>query len=323
MTLRFYSAEHVHAALDWERLADALAAAFAAGAQVPLRHVHRLGETDTLLLMPAWRDAGDGGLGVKIVTVMPGNAARGAATVNALYLLLDRASGEPRAVVDGEALTLRRTAAASALAARHLAHAGAANLLVVGTGKLAPYMARAHYALRPQLARVRIWGRRAEAAQTLAQLLRDDGLPAEAASDLEAAVRDAHIVSCATTATAPIVHGAWLAPGTHLDLVGGFTRAMREADDAAVARARIFVDTYAGALAEAGDLVSPLERGVIARTQIEAELAELIRGEKPGRRSDDEITLFKSVGTALEDLAAAELVARGPWSAQPERKASG
>ncbi|MFN3566518.1 MAG: ornithine cyclodeaminase family protein, partial [Burkholderiaceae bacterium] len=143
-----------------------------------------------------------------------------------------------------------------------------------------------------------------------AQVLRDEGLPAEAAVDLEAAVRDSHIVSCATTATAPIVHGAWLAPGTHLDLVGGFTREMREADDAAVARARIFVDTYAGALAEAGDLVSPLERGVIALAQVEAELAELVRGQAPGRRSDDEITLFKSVGTALEDLAAAELVVR-------------
>ncbi len=328
MTLRFYSADQVNAALEWERLADALAAAFAAGAQVPLRHAHRLGEADTLLLMPAWRDpaagpasaqacsrghaAGDGALGVKIVTVMPGNAARGAATVNALYVLLDRASGAPRAVLDGEALTLRRTAAASALAARYLARADSANLLVIGTGKLAPFMARAHCALRPQLLRVRIWGRRAEAAQTLAQLLRDEGLPAEAAADPETAVRDAHIVSCATTATAPIVHGAWLAPGTHLDLVGGFTRAMREADDAALARARIFVDTYAGALAEAGDLVSPLERGVIARTQIEAELAELVRGENPGRCSEDEITLFKSVGTALEDLAAAELVTCGP-----------
>jgi ornithine cyclodeaminase len=308
MTLRFYSAAQVHAALDWERLAEALAAAFAAGAQVPLRHAHRLGDADTLLLMPAWRDDGGGELGVKIVTVMPGNAARGAATVNALYLLLDRASGEPRALLDGEALTLRRTAAASALAARHLARDAAANLLVIGTGKLAPFLARAHCALRPRLARVRIWGRRAQAAQMLAQRLRDEGLPAEAAVDLQAAVREAHIVSCATTATAPIVHGAWLAPGTHLDLVGGFTRAMREADDAAVARARIFVDTYAGALAEAGDLAVPLEQGVIARAQIEAELAQLVRGEKPGRRGDDEITLFKSVGTALEDLAAAQLV---------------
>lgn len=313
MTPRFYSAGEVHAALDWERLVEALAAAFAAGAQVPLRHAHRLGEADTLLLMPAWRDPdadGAGALGVKIVTVMPGNAARGAATVNALYLLLDRASGEPRAVIDGEALTLRRTAAASALAARYLARADSANLLVIGTGRLAPYMARAHCALRPAVARVRLWGRRLEAAQTAAQLLRDEGLPAEAAADLEAAVRDAHIISCATTATVPVVRGAWLAPGTHLDLVGGYTRAMREADDAAVARARIFVDTYDGALAEAGDLASPLARGVIARTQIEAELAELVRGEKPGRRGGDEITLFKSVGSAIEDLAAAQLVIR-------------
>jgi ornithine cyclodeaminase len=308
MTLRFYSADKVHAALDWERLAAALAAAFAEGAKVPLRHVHPLGASDALLLMPAWRHTG--GLGVKIVTVMPGNAARGAATVNALYVLLDRASGEARAVIDGEALTLRRTAAASALAARHLARADSANLLVIGTGRLAPYLARAHCALRPALARVHVWGRRAQAAQTLAQRLRDDGLPAMAADDLEAAVRQADIVSCATTATAPIVRGAWLAPGTHLDLVGAFTRTMREADDAAVARARIFVDTYAGALAEAGDLVLPLERGVIARDRIEAELAELVRGDKPGRRSNDEITLFKSVGTALEDLAAAELVVR-------------
>lgn len=308
MTLRFYSADKVHAALDWERLAAALAAAFAEGAKVPLRHVHPLGASDALLLMPAWRHTG--GLGVKIVTVMPGNAARGAATVNALYVLLDRASGEARAVIDGEALTLRRTAAASALAVRHLARADSANLLVIGTGRLAPYLARAHCALRPALARVHVWGRRAQAAQTLAQRLRDDGLPAMAADDLEAAVRQADIVSCATTATAPIVRGAWLAPGTHLDLVGAFTRTMREADDAAVARARIFVDTYAGALAEAGDLVLPLERGVIARDRIEAELAELVRGDKPGRRSNDEITLFKSVGTALEDLAAAELVVR-------------
>ncbi len=308
MTLQFYSSDEVHAALDWQRLVEALAAAFAAGAQVPLRHAHRLGQNDTLLLMPAWRDAG-GGLGVKIVAVMPGNAARGAATVHALYVLLDRTSGRPRAVLDGEALTLRRTAAASALAARYLARDDSTNLLVVGTGKLAPFMARAHCALRPRLARIRLWGRRADAAQTLAQVLRDEGLPAEAAADLPEAVRDAHIVSCATTATTPLVRGAWLAPGTHLDLVGGFTPAMREADDAAVAHARIFVDTYAGALVEAGDLVSPLERGVIARAQIEAELAELVRGDKPGRRGADEITLFKSVGTALEDLAAAELVA--------------
>lgn len=309
--LRFYSAADVARALDFPRLADALAQAFARGAEVPLRHAHALSPQDSLLLMPAWSAAA---LGVKLVTVFPGNAARGAATVNAVYVLLDRDSGAPRAVIDGEELTLRRTAAASALAARYLARADASNLLLVGSGRLAPYMARAHCALRPRLTRVRVWGRSDQSVQTTAQLLRDHGLPVEVAHDLESAARDAHIITCATTSTQPLVHGAWLAPGTHLDLVGGFRPAMREVDDAAVARARIVVDTYAGALAEAGDLVEPLARGAITRDSVVAELAQLVRGERAGRRDDAEITLFKSVGTALEDLAAAELVVRSPLS---------
>ncbi len=306
--LRFYAAEEVHAALDYAALAEALARAFAAGAQVPLRHVHRLGDADSLLLMPAWSEDA---LGVKLVTVMPGNAARGAGTVQAIYVLLDRATGEPRALLDGEALTLRRTAAASALAARHLARDDAQSLLLVGAGRLAPHLAFAHYALRPSLRRVSVWARRESRAQAVAQWLRDQGLPAQAVPQLEPAVRQAQIVSCATTATAPLVQGAWLAPGTHLDLVGGFTPAMREADDAAAARADIYVDTYAGALAEAGDLLGPLASGAITRERIVAELAELVRGEKPGRVRADQITLFKSVGTALEDLAAAAMVVAG------------
>jgi len=305
--LRFYAAADVARALDYRRLADALADAFAQGAEVPQRHVHPLSSQDALLLMPAWSERA---LGVKVVTFVPGNASRGQATVNALYLLLDRASGEPRAVIDGEELTLRRTAAASALAARYLARSDATNLLLVGSGRLAPYMARAHCALRPRLARVRVWGRNDQHAQTTAQLLRDAGLPAEVAHDLEAAVRDAHIVTCATTSTEPLVRGAWLAQGTHLDLVGGFRPAMREVDDAAVARARIVVDTYAGALAEAGDVVEPMQRGIITREHVVAELAEVVRGDKVARTSATDITLFKSVGTALEDLAAAELVIR-------------
>ena len=309
--VRFFAADVVHRALSWEPLQQALEQAFRVGAQVPLRHAHRLGDADTLLLMPAWRDAlcGDpGALGVKLVTVMPGAAQRGATTVAALYVLLERSTGEPRAIIDGEALTLRRTAATSALAAHYLAQRDAHTLLVVGTGKLAPFMARAHCA-RGAIERLHVWGRNGTRAQTLAQELRDEGLPAQAVDDLESAVREAHIVSCATTAMTPIVHGSWLAPGTHLDLVGGFTRAMREVDDMAVARARIAVDSYAGALAEAGDLTGPIERAVIAPSQVVAELAQLVRGERQGRTHDAEITLFKSVGTALADLAAAELVA--------------
>lgn len=313
--LRFYAANAVHAALAWPTLVAALERAFRSGAQVPLRHAHRLGAHDTLLLMPAWRDAdgdADGALGIKLVTVMPGAGARGGSTVAALYVLLDRATGEPRAIIDGESLTLRRTAAASALAARYLASADAASLLVIGAGKLAPYLLRAHCALRPRLQRVQLWARRREAAEHLVQQLNMEGLSVAVAGDLAESVAAADIVSCATTAAAPVVRGDWLAPGTHIDLVGGFTRSMREADDQAVARARIVVDTYSGALAEAGDVAVPLEAGIIRREQIVAELAELVRGERQGRTNEREITLFKSVGTALEDLAAAELVASQP-----------
>jgi ornithine cyclodeaminase/alanine dehydrogenase-like protein (mu-crystallin family) len=309
MSLRVYSAEEVHAALPWAELADAIEDAFVdGGTEVPLRHAHALGGEGgdgTLLLMPAWSAAA---LGVKLVTVLPGAAAHGAGTVQASYLLLDRTTGEPRALIDGEALTLRRTAATSALAAQHLARPDARRLLIVGSGRLAPWMARAHVALNPELVHVAVWGRNADAAEDMVETLRDEGIDAEVAEDLRAAVQAAEVISCATTSREPLVQGAWLAPGTHLDLVGGFRRDMREADDAALVRARIVVDTYAGALAEAGDLVQPIGTGVIAREQVLAELAELLRGEKRARLMPGDITLFKSVGTALEDLAAAQLV---------------
>ena len=307
MLIRVYSAAEVHAALPWPLLARALADAFvAADTVVPLRHAHSLGQGDTLLLMPAWSATA---LGVKQVSVMPGAAAQGLPTVQASYLLSDRATGAPLALLDGEALTLRRTAAASALAAQHLARDDASTLLMVGAGRLAPWLVRAHVALRPALSRVWVWARRADSAEAVALQLRNEGLDATAQADLASAVAQADIISCATTATAPVLQGAWLQPGSHLDLVGGFRPDMREVDDAAVARcARILVDTRAGALAEAGDLVQPLARGVITLDRISGDLAELLRGDCAGRTGRDEITLFKSVGTALEDLAAAQLV---------------
>jgi alanine dehydrogenase len=307
MTLRVYSADDVHAALPWADLADALEDAFIARrTEAPLRHAHEVQGSGTLLLMPAWSPEA---LGIKLVTVMPGAAALGVGTVQASYLLLDRATGAPRALIDGEALTLRRTAATSALAAQHLARPDAQRLLIVGTGRLAPWMAQAHVALQPDLVQVHVWGRDADKAEDVVEALRDEGIDAEVALDLRAAVQAADIVSCATTAREPLVQGAWLQDGAHLDLVGGFKPDMREADDAALQRARIVVDTYAGALAEAGDLVQPLARGVITRQHIVGELAQLLRGEVRGRVTPGDVTLFKSVGTALEDLAAAVLVA--------------
>jgi len=293
--------------LPWSTLVPALRDAFAAGATVPRRHAHALSDRDSLLLMPAWSDDA---LGVKVVTVMPDSCA--ARTVQALYLLLDRHTGEPRAVLDGEALTVRRTAATSVLAASYLARDDASDLLVIGTGTLAPYMVRAYCATRPAITRVRLWGRTPARAAALATALAREGLPVEACADapdaLPNAVAASQIVCAATTSRAPVIYGAWLSPGTHVDLVGGFTPAMREADDHTMRVSRIVVDSYDGALTEAGDLVDPLARGVILREQVVAELRELVAGSILGRTDRAQITLFKSVGLALEDLAAATLV---------------
>ncbi len=312
--LKTFDAADVHAALEWTTLSSALAAGFAAGADganapgaatVPLRHSHALSETDTLLLMPAWnRDL----LGLKLVTVIPDAPKMGAPTVGATYLLIDRPSGTPRAVIDGDALTVRRTAAVSALAARYLARDDTKTMVMVGSGHLAPYIIRAHCALRPSLSQVLLWSRNADHAQALALALESEGLPVDAITDLEQGVRHAQLISCATTSHGPIVRGEWLMPGAHLDLVGGFTREMREADDAAIARCRIAVDTYDGVLSEAGDIVVPLENGSITPEQIVADLAQLVRGDVIGRTDANQITLFKSVGTALADLAAATAV---------------
>ncbi|MEP6607706.1 MAG: ornithine cyclodeaminase family protein [Burkholderiaceae bacterium] len=313
--LRFYSADEVHSVLSLPALADAIGQALLTCAQAPLRHTHALSQTDSLLLMPAWSGDEGGAIGVKLVTVFTGNrtdqtaiASNGASpTVNAVYVVFDRKNGAPRAVIDGEALTLRRTAAASLLAARYLAPVDASAVLIVGTGRLARFMAHAHCSGR-SVRQLLIWGRDRQRAQSLVSALLDDGLPAEATVDLRTAVASSHVVSSATTATSPVVLGAWLSPGTHLDLVGAFKRTMREVDDAAVARARVYVDTYAGALAEAADIVEPIERGVIRRADVLGELRDLVAATATGRCSADEITLFKSVGTAIEDLAAAQLL---------------
>jgi ornithine cyclodeaminase len=300
-------AEELAARLDRRALIDALDAAFRAPAEVPRReHYHvpaSTGPGGTLLIMPAWRPGG--ALGIKIATVYPDNAARGLPAVAATYLLLDAATGMPRALLDGAELTLRRTGAASALASRYLSEPAASKLLLVGTGKLAPHLIESHAVVRP-IREVRIWGRRIEGARSLAAALSRQGLAVHAVDDLEAAVEWADVVSCATLSRQPLVRGAWLRPGQHLDLVGAFNRDMCETDDAAVARAQLFVDTRSGALAEAGEIVGAIERGVIDPSAIRAELAELPSG-RFARSDPRAITLFKSVGTALEDLAAAEL----------------
>jgi ornithine cyclodeaminase len=309
--VKILDAAQTAAALPFDRLIPALRDAFVAGAEAPLRHRHDIaqpdGTTAALLLMPAWR--ANGMLGVKVVSVFPGNGARALPAVSASYLLCDSATGQHLALIDGGEITRRRTAAASALAGSFLAREDAATLLIVGSGHVAGLMADAYRVVRP-IERVLIWNIRSAGAGRLAARI-----GGEAVSDLAAAVQEADIVSCATLSREPPVRGEWLRPGTHLDLIGGFTPAMREADDEAVRRSRVFIDTDA-ALAEAGDLLDPIAHGVLRREDVAGSLFSLCRGEMPGRRDAGEITLFKSVGSALEDLAAAGLAYGGKQDGQ-------
>jgi ornithine cyclodeaminase len=291
------------ASLAFARLIPALREAFIAGAETPLRHRHLLPD-GTLLLMPAWRDGS--ALGVKVVTVFPGNGRLGLNSVSSTYLLCDGATGRHLAIIDGNEITARRTAAASALAGSYLARADATSLLIVGAGHVASMLADAWRAVRP-IRRVRVWNVRFARAARLAGELEAQGYDAAAVDDLESAVGAADIVSCATLSTEALVRGAWLRPGAHLDLIGAFRPDMRECDEEALRRARVFVDTDA-ALAEGGDIVQPISAGAYSREAIAGSLYSLCRGETQGRTAAEEITLFKSVGSAIEDLAAARLV---------------
>jgi ornithine cyclodeaminase len=307
----FVAADQVRAALPYPALMDALRAAFAEAdqAQVPRRHAHPLPGDATLLLMPAWRAQRQ--LGIKLVTVTPSNRERDLPTVHALYVLSDTDTGAPLAIIDGEALTLRRTAAVSALASRFLSRADSRSMLMVGTGRLAPEMVVAHCHSR-DIERVMVWGRSECKAQETIERIKQAGLPDHVSIDTElvlaAACAGADIICCATTSTEPLLRAEWVKPGTHIDLVGGFRPNMREADDALMSTTALFVDTLEGALAEAGDLVQPIQAGLLQATDIRADLSALARASHPGRQSPEQITLFKSVGSALADLAAAGLV---------------
>lgn len=309
--LAVIDADRVRSATPWHELRAAIGDVLRSDrATAPDRHVHEVdlpdGATGSLLVMPSW--IGGELIGVKAVTYVPTNAGTPVPTINAAYLLFDGRDGRLLAVLDGDELTARRTAAISAAAAERLSRPDAGRLLVVGTGQLSPNVAQAYAEVR-RLDTIEIWGRHHEAALSVATTLADLGLPARASTDLAVSVRNADIISCVTGATEPLVHGADLRPGTHLELVGSFRADMRESDSAAVERASVFVDTMAGAM-QSGDLAGPLADGVITDASILADLRDLVTGRHPGRTTEDEITLFKSAGFALADLAAAGLA----WS---------
>lgn len=313
--MRFLTGPDLDRLLDFPTLIGALETAFACREEAPERHHHAVGGGGhggpMHLLMPAWtRDTPGPGsyLGVKIVNVFPNNGHRDLPAVLGTYLLHSGETGEPLVAMDGTRLTQWRTAAASGLAARYLARADAGRLLMVGAGALAPFLVRAHAAVRP-VRHVAVWNRNRAGAERLAAALAGDGRwTLEVVDDFQAAAGQADIISCATLSTVPLLHGAWLRPGTHVDLVGAFTMGMREVDDDALARARVFVDTPA-ALTEGGDVALGLRAGAIGPGDVVGTLFDLCGGA-PGRQGAAEITLFKSVGTAIEDLAAAMLAWR-------------
>lgn len=319
--MRVITAADLEARLDPLALVEKLRSAFRGGVQVPLRQHYDVpsltGSQNTLLIMPAWQI--DRHVGIKIVTVAPDNGSRSLPTILGAYLLLDAKTGAPIALVDGPALTARRTAAASALASSYLARPDADRLLMVGTGTLAPFLIAAHGAVSP-VRQVLIWGRDPRKAEKLAKTLRKTladhrwaaaRKPTFAATiDLPGACAGASIISVATLSAEPLIRGKWLMPGVHVDLVGAFKPSMRESDVEVMRRGRVFVDTREGALSEAGDIVQAIDTGDLRQDDIAADLFELCRGEKAGRRFHNQITVFKSVGTALEDLAAAQLAVR-------------
>jgi alanine dehydrogenase len=296
--------------LPMRQLIEQLRSAFLEPCVCPGRQVAWLpgGSGDRqFLYMPAFDPSG--AAVVKLATVLPDNPARGLPAIQAAILVFSP-SGTPIAVLDGAAVTRMRTGAASALASSYLSRPDSARLLVIGTGALAPCMAWAHCTVRP-ISQVRVSGRDEERARATAEAIAalvGAQIRVTVADSLDRAAAEADVITCATSSAEPILRGAWIRPGTFIDLVGSFSPIRREADDEVVRRSRLFVDTFEGALSEAGDLLDPIARGVIARERIEGELADLISGRVAGRGGADEITLFKSVGSAIEDLAAAQLL---------------
>ena len=305
--MRFIDTEQTRGALSFDAVIPALREAFRQGATVPTRHVHAIQSGTahgTTLIMPAWSDRGY--FGVKIINIFPENTHQGLPGLHATYNLYSAKTGVPIAQVDGDIVTVYRTAGAAALGADYLARKDASTLLIVGSGRIAGLVAQAMRTVRP-IQRVMVWNVREAGAQALADSLREQGFDAQATTDLESAARAADIISCATLSTVPLIHGAWLRPGTHLDLIGSFTPEMRETDPACFDGTTVYVDTDE-APTKSGDLLSAFDSGVLTRDAIQGNLQQLTTGARPGRKNDQEITVFKAVGSALEDLTLATLV---------------
>lgn len=260
---------------------------------------------DGLLVRAAWR-SGDR-LGVKLASVFPKNPESGLPSVHGVYVLFDGTNGEPTATIDGTWLTWFKTACDSALGASYLARDDAETLVMVGAGAMSPHLIKAHLTVRPSIRSVFVWNRTASRADDVRRRLQVDADVA-VADDLESACRGADVISVATMSTTPLIAGAWLRPGTHLDLVGAYTPTMREADDEAMAKADVYVDLRETTVDAIGELMIPIAAGVMQATDVLGDLFELCSGRVPGRTSSDQITLFKNGGGGHLDLMTASFV---------------
>ena len=293
---------------DFNTLIEALSLGFSKkDILVPLRHHHdfpnpETNSQSTLLLMPAWAPSKNAG--VKIVTVSPENSQFNMPSIQGTYIYFDATKGYIKAILEAKSLTAKRTAAASALASQFLSREDSNSLLMIGTGALSINLIKAHASVRP-IKTVYLWGRNFEKAKHISEELKNEKFKVIPIASIEEKISEVDIISCATLSKTPLVLGNYLKTGQHIDLVGSYTKTMREADDDTISKTSIFLDSYEGGMKETGDIVIPLENGIISKENIKADLFELCASQKEGRTSHDEITLFKSVGHALEDLVAA------------------
>ena len=308
--MKMFDAEAVHQALDYPSLVTALIEHHTRDVDAVRSHMleqpRTSGNNPIFLALPAWQF--DRAIGAKLITVFPDNEYNdsGLPSVQGVYVLFDGTNGKPRACIDGTALTLRKTAADSAVGSHFLAHKNARHMLMVGAGAMAPHLIMAHCAVCPGIEQVSIWNRTPERAEALAQSLSLDGVQISITTDLETAARNADLISCATMATEPLILGEWLKPGTHLDLVGSFRPDMHECDEAAVVRASVFVDSPWSALNDCGEIIDAMANGVLTKEHILADNFTLSRGEHQGRTNDKEITLYKNGGGGHLDLMVAQ-----------------
>ena len=306
--MKVISAEQVHAALSYPALVDALGEAYAAEFKMPPRQVFLLDDDeanhDAFAVLPAW---GKEFIGVKAFSYFP----TAAAPYKSLYskiMLFNRAHGEPIALVDGTSVTFWRTAGISGLATRLLAREDSETMLVLGTGNLASYIIRANASVRP-LKKIMVWGRNREKAEAVCAAARIE-LPEiefSAIEDRQTACTQADIVVAATGSHEPVVLGAWIKPGTHTDFIGNHHATKRECDTSLITKSRVYVDSYVNAMKEAGEILVPISEGVFKKEDIVADLVEMCKASVPLRQSEDEITLFKSIGMAMSDLVGAGL----------------